>query len=288
MPCGVTINKNYRKWLIKAWPWILLMFGLFVFYDFNPLYPMLLRVGINAHLPIPQVVDDTWNEATRPTINSIDAAKLSAAEDRVIPGSAGVVPPALCGSVVLNTQKGPINMRTYLSPKAQLGVVFVGGVGGGFDSPAQRLYDRLGASLPLKGVSAVHLSFRNTTEFAQTVHDVRAAVSFLEKSGHTKVVLIGHSMGAASVISAASFEPSVVALAAMSGQPYGANRVRSLQSRRLLVVSGLLDVVEPPCWSSAIYKEAVANKEMVHFLALHNLDECGDQVYDRILGWILQ
>lgn len=263
---------SVRSKLRRVMPWVLLLLGLAIFYDINPLYPLLLQAGINAHLPIPNTVDESWNESTKPAIGKSESDKSASN------------PPI----TVVNSSRGPIKLQTFMAPDADLGVIYIGGIGGGFDSPAKNVYTRLGCALREKGISSVHLCFRKLSPFPETVHDVRAAVAHLNQTGHKRVILVSHSLGSASAICAASFEPSVVGVAAMSSQPYGANRVTTFGSKRLLVITGLLDVVEPPCWSSAIYKQCPGDKEIAYFLGSHPLDECGDAVYERIFNWILK
>jgi len=251
-------------------PWFLLLFGLALFYDLNPFYPLLLQMGVNAHLPIPQVVDETWAQSSRPRILEIDQDSRSPSD------------------VTIKSDRGPIKLKAYPAKDgAVLGVVVAGGVGGAFDSPAQGLFGKLGTSLADERVFTVHLCFRHPREFAETVYDARAAVQFLNSVGIDRVILVGHSLGGAAMISAAWFEPTVAGVVPMSSQPYGADPIAELRSQKILVISGLLDVIEPPAWSRAIYKEAVGQKEIAYFVGSHNLHECADGVYDRLRHWIL-
>ena len=41
---------------------------------------------------------------------------------------------------VAETGRGQVEMRLYQAPETELGVIAVGGVGGGFDSPARGLF----------------------------------------------------------------------------------------------------------------------------------------------------
>ena len=265
-------DKPQKRLWRRLLPWLLLSSGLAIFYDLNPLYPLFLPAGINLHLPLPAVVDDSWKASTKPTITSTESAQLIAD------------PPI----EIINSGRGPIKMQTFLVPGSTLGVAFVGGIGGGFDSPGQNVYNRLGASLKQQGISAVHLCLRKRAPFDETVHDMRAAVEFLQSRGNSRIIVVGHSLGAATSIAAASLEPQVIAAAALSSQPYGANPVQSFGDRRLLVISGIFDVVEPPAWSSAIYKAANCKKDISFLPGSHPLDECGAPVYERLLSFIQQ
>lgn len=192
------------------------------------------------------------------------------------------------GRVRLACERGLIELKTYSAGRHPvLGVVVAGGVAGTFDSPARGLYDKLGTKLSSDRIMTVHLCFRKPQEFAETVYDARAAVQYLRSVGVEKVILVGHSLGGAAMISAAAFEPNVVGVVPISSQPYGANPIKDLGRRKVMVMTGLLDVVEPPAWSRAIYKEAVGEREIAYFPGSHNLDECADGVYERLRSWIL-
>jgi hypothetical protein len=244
-------------------PWILLTLALCLFYDLT----------FFSHLPLPHCPTDNWETTTRPEILNKKSTNQSV--------------------IALTTGRGPILLRYYPAESAALGLVVVGGIGHdagtdtNFDSPAEGLYGRLGKSLIPEQVSTVHLCFRRLDPFEDTVHDVRAAIAFLKRQGLSRIVLVGHSLGGASCICAASYEPAVVGVAALCSQPYGADRVSTFRQQRLLIGTGLFDVVEPPCWSSAIYREARCTKELKCFPAFHNLNTCADEVYTWLHQWIL-
>jgi hypothetical protein len=248
-------------------PWLILAFGLALFYDANPFYSLLMHYGVNLHLPIPQVMNDSWAESTKPNVTRIEQEF----DSRI---------------VTLQSDRGPIRLKTYHGERSNLGVIVAGGVAGAFYSPARGLFYKLGESGSSKGIYTAHLCFRHPRDYPETVHDVRAAIQYLNQIGIKRIVVVGHSLGGAAVIGAASFEPSVVGVVPMSSQPYGAERI-SLLRTRILIISGLLDPVEPPAWSKALYKEAKGDKEIAFFMGSHNLNECAQDVYDRLFCWIL-
>jgi len=254
--------KTLRQKAVKLVPWLLLTCAISVFYDLTPL----------THLPLPHIDDDNWESLTEPTLL---ATKL---DDKDIQATS---------LVTIQTKRGPISMQYHPGKKATTGLVVVGGIGKGFDSPAAGLYTRLGNDLTANGVSTAHLCFRQLDPFPDTVHDVRAAIRWLKQLGIKKVIVIGHSLGGASVISAASYEPDVVGAAALCSQPYGASRVSTMTGKRLFVGAGLFDVVEPPCWSSSIYREARCDKQLRYYPAIHTLDSSGEAVYNDLHKWII-
>ena len=257
---SLTISKRLR-------PWYLLLFGMALFYDANPFYQTLLHYGLNLHLPLPKIMDESWRWSTEPRISSIienpDSRYLS-----------------------LITDRGEIEVKNYPVCGAKLGVVVAGGIAGAFRSPAGGLFHKLGQSGQSKAIHTVHVCFRKPSEFPETVHDMRAAVHYLNSKGIQKVVVVGHSLGGAAAIGGASFEPSVVGVVPISSQPYGAERISLIQTRTL-VITGLLDPIEPTAWSKAIWKEAKGDKQIAFFMGTHNLDECAQEVYERLFCWIL-
>lgn len=275
------LRNSIRSRLKRITPWLMLALALSVFYDFT----------VFTHLPLPDSEYENWAELTKPRIlktTILDNSSL----------------------IQIETERGPVWMYYYPAKSAELGLVTVGGIGAnnnnnnnnnsesasgkdtlsaqGFDSPAAHVYERLGKELVNENISTVHLRFRSINPFEDTVHDVRAAVEFLHKLGIKKVVVIGHSLGGASVISAASYEPGVIGVAALCSQPYGADRVRTLNEKRLYIAAGLFDVVEPPCWSSAIYREAHCQKQLTYFRDFHNLETCANDVYKSLHQWIVE
>ncbi|MDQ5964834.1 MAG: hypothetical protein QG625_989 [Cyanobacteriota bacterium erpe_2018_sw_39hr_WHONDRS-SW48-000098_B_bin.30] len=255
--------STYRQRAMRLVPWLLLACAISVFYDLTPF----------THLPLPPVADNNWESLTKPTL-----LESTESEDKTVKATT---------LVTIQTKRGPISMHYYPGKDASTGLVVVGGIGTGFDSPAAGLYERLGNDLTASGVSTVHLCFRQIDPFPDTVHDVRAAVKWLNQLGLKKVIAIGHSLGGASVISAASYEPSVIGIATLCSQPYGANRVHTMTDKRLFIGAGLFDVVEPPCWSSSIYREARCDKQLHYYPAIHTLDSSGDAVYKDLNKWII-
>src|SRR5690349_13879583 len=96
------------------------------------------------------------------------------------------------------TANGTLMGREFGPRGSDTAVLMVGGVGGGFDSPAKDLYSRLGDALPSEqSMSALHLRYRNSKSVPDCVDDVLAGIHFLRVHGSARVVLIGHSLGGA-------------------------------------------------------------------------------------------
>ncbi|MGZ7118041.1 MAG: hypothetical protein ACXVHS_11470, partial [Methanobacterium sp.] len=56
--------------------------------------------------------------------------------------------------IIITTSRGEIFCRYYKSSTTTSGAIWVGGVGGGFDSPAGGLYPQLSRKLKEEGISS--------------------------------------------------------------------------------------------------------------------------------------
>ena len=62
-------------------------------------------------------------------------------------------------------------------------VIYVGGVGGGWDSPAKELYPRLSQKLAKDdGINSLRIRFRYSTDLEESILDVLAGIEFLKKN----------------------------------------------------------------------------------------------------------
>ena len=199
------------------------------------------------------------------------------------PTAEGFVP------VVQETTRGPIEMRYYPVDGATCGAIFVGGAGGGFDTPVRGwLYPRLCEQLQSDGIACLRVRYREHNELEECVMDVLAAISFLEADDVERIALVGHSFGGAVVIQAAALSESVHTCVPLSTQTYGADVVGQLGPRcSVLIAHGLEDEVLPPEGSRAVYRAANEPKRlMLKEGAHHGLDEWADELPDAIRQWI--
>jgi pimeloyl-ACP methyl ester carboxylesterase len=175
----------------------------------------------------------------------------------------------------------------YEAPGARAGVVLVGGVGGGFDSPAQGLYGRLGLELAGAGAAVLRVRYRDPHVLAAAVADVTTGVRFLGARGASRVGLVGHSLGGAAVIQAALDLPEVVTVVALASQSLGTERCAELSPRSLLLVHGSADAVLSPDCSRRIYEQAEAPKELLVLEGTgHSLDESSADVLSLVRDWL--
>lgn len=187
----------------------------------------------------------------------------------------------------LITTRGVIECRYYQVSGAQKGAIWVGGVGGNWDTPASELYPRLCQELTGEAIASLRIKYRYPTILEEAVLDVLAGLSFLEAEGITAAALTGHSFGGAVVIQAAAHSPSVRTVAALSTQSYGAAVAPQLAPRcSLLLVHGRADEVLPPSCSEYVYHLAGEPKHLLLYPnARHGLDEVAEEVRHVIRDW---
>ena len=191
--------------------------------------------------------------------------------------------------VALLTTRGEIETRYYPAAGATGGAIFVGGAGGGFDTPVRGwLYPRLGRDLQSDGVAGLRVRYRAANDLEECTLDVLAGVAFLESEGVSRVALVGHSFGGAVVIQAAAHSPAVVTCVPMSTQTYGADPAAALGPRcSLLLAHGTADEVLPHRCSEAVYAAAREPKRLLLKAgARHGLDEWSDELPGFLRDWI--
>jgi dienelactone hydrolase len=162
-------------------------------------------------------------------------------------------------------------------------VILVGGVGGGFDSPALRLYDRLTDLLPPAEIGVLRLRYRNSTDLTMAEEDVRTGTRWLvEEQGLPRVGLVGHSFGGAVVVRAAAADQAVAAVVTLAAQGYGTQAAAAL-GRPVLLIHGLEDPILPPSCSVDLARRVGSSARLrLHEGAGHCLDEVADDVFEEI------
>lgn len=189
--------------------------------------------------------------------------------------------------VTLETDRGPVQSRYYAVPGGELAVLWVGGVGGGFDSPARGLYPRLAADLTADGVASLRLRFRDPRDLEEAVYDVLCGLSFLGRQGIHHVALVGHSFGGAVVIqAAASNRGAVCTVVTLATQGYGTDPVGDL-SCPILLVHGEADEILPASCSIHVHRKARDPKKLVLVPGTgHALEEASEAVCREVRDWL--
>jgi pimeloyl-ACP methyl ester carboxylesterase len=193
--------------------------------------------------------------------------------------------------VRIETSRGDIACRYYPAPGHTAAALFVGGAGGGFDTPVRGwLYPRLCEELPTLGIAALRVSYRHPSVLTESTLDVLAGIHFLQAQGAGAVALVGHSFGGAVVIQAAAAHPIVRAVAPLSTQSFGVGPAADLSPRcSLLLMHGTDDEVLSPDCSRFVYSIAGEPKRLVLLEGTrHGLDEADDEVYRTVRDWLLE
>lgn len=192
--------------------------------------------------------------------------------------------------VKLTTSREDIYCRYYPVAGAKVAAIWVGGVGGGWDTPAKGLYPRLCEELTSEGIASLRVRYRYPTDLVEAVLDVLAGITFLHDEGIESIALIGHSFGGAVVIQAASQSEDVRTVVTLATQSYGANPVRELATRcSILLLHGTDDPVLTPLCSQHVYQLALEPKHLILYPgATHGLDEVADEVHSCVRNWVIE
>src|SRR5437763_9621695 len=188
----------------------------------------------------------------------------------------------------LPTSRGDATCRYYGPERPEAAVVFVGGAGGGWDTPARGLYVRLCAELAAEGLSALRVRFRDPRDLGECVVDVLAGVAYLATRGISRLGLVGHSAGGAAVIQAAARTPTARAVVTLATQSNGAQAAAELPAGcALLLAHGSADDILTPSNSRFTHDLAHEPKRLVVYQgAGHGLDEAADDLHALVSGWL--
>ncbi len=190
--------------------------------------------------------------------------------------------------MMLHTTRGDIEtiLHSDTDEPPTGAILWVWGARGGFDGPAGGIFGNLAEEL--KGrLTSLRVNYRNPAVLPESVMDTLAAISFLKATGHTEIVLVGHSFGGAVVITASILSPLVKAVVALSSQTAGASGAGRVSPRPLLLVHGGDDSRLAAQCSEQIFEWAKEPKEIVIYPGTeHGLNECKDELHDLLRRWI--
>jgi pimeloyl-ACP methyl ester carboxylesterase len=195
-----------------------------------------------------------------------------------------------------HTNRGLIECRYYPTPAhapqrlPSPAAIFVGGAGGGFDTPVRgSLYPLLCHQLSTEDhIPCLRIRYRHPTNLLESTIDVLAGIAFLEHDGATAIALTGHSFGGAVVIQAASHSPLVRTCLPLSTQSHGTDPAPTLGPHcSLFLAHGTHDEVLPPLISERLYRLAKDPKHLELCQgATHGLDQTADYLPQQIRSWI--
>lgn len=191
--------------------------------------------------------------------------------------------------VKIITSRGSIHYRYYPVTGAKHAAIWVGGVGGDWDTPAQGLYPKLCQELMSEGIASLRVHFRNPIELIEAILDVLLGLIFLQDEGIESFALIGHSFGGAVVIQAGIQSENVRTVVTLATQSFGTNYVEQLATRcSLLLLHGTDDPILSPSCSQHVYKMALEPKHLILYPgATHGLDEVAQEVHKVVRNWVI-
>lgn len=207
---------------------------------------------------------------------------------RVLEALTGPVPEGEVGEgLVLCTSRGDIPGILHTAPGSNQGVIWVYGARGGFGGPGPGTYSRLAEQFRGQGITSLRLDYRQPGDLLESVLDLAAGAVYFKDQGFRPVVVVGHSFGGAVVIAAGADNDRVKGVVCLSSQTYGADRVRQVSPRHLLLVHGKSDTRLPYSCSQQIYDQAGDPKKLVLYDgAEHRLEECREELEQLLGEWI--
>lgn len=188
------------------------------------------------------------------------------------------------------TSRDYVHCRYYPVAGAQKGAIWVGGIGGGWDTPAKGLYPQLCQELLSEGIASLRVRYRYPTELEEATLDVLAGLIYLQNEGIQSIALIGHSFGGAVIIQAAAQSEAVRTVVTLATQSYGADPAPDLATRcSLLLLHGTADEVLTPLCSQHVYDLALEPKRLILYPnAGHGLDEVAQEAYQVVRDWLVE
>jgi dienelactone hydrolase len=197
-------------------------------------------------------------------------------------------PEAVQQTVEVSTPRGKVHGVFYPADGARGAVVMVGGAGGGIHGPSGT-YEELATLLQGEGATALRLEYRAPNYLDECVYDVLVAIAALGDRGVDRVVLVGWSFGGAVVISAGAESETVVGVATVASQTYGAGAVRELSpEKNLLLMHGTTDQVLPDRLSRDLYARAGEPKELVLYPGDgHGIERHRAEMLEKLREWSL-
>ncbi len=193
-------------------------------------------------------------------------------------------------SLCLITQHGQTQCRFYEMPEFSKAMIFIGGIGGDWDTPSRQLYPHLCVELMDNGIASFRVRLKNPHDLDESVFDVIAVLSYLRSLNVQKIGIVGYSFGGAVAIRAASVDLNVKLVVTLATQSYGAGSADDLGPRcALLLLHGGSDTVLPESASEHIFSIAKDPKEIqIYPQATHSLDEVAEELHKRVKDWVLK
>ncbi|HUP56669.1 MAG TPA: dienelactone hydrolase family protein [Bdellovibrionota bacterium] len=172
---------------------------------------------------------------------------------------------------------------------AQLGIVFVSGVNGGYEQPADMLYERFAAEYGAAGVPSIHVRYRYPGYLEQSVQDGEAAANYLRQRGVRRMAVVGWSFGGAVAVHLGVRVPEVATVVTLSAQSRDTEVLHWFHGKSILVVHSRADE-NVPFYAAEQILEQVPSSSAREWYWLddhdHLLDGASDLIDPVFRNWI--
>lgn len=189
--------------------------------------------------------------------------------------------------LVLQTTGGNMEARLFEVAQAKAAILWLGDARGGFDSPADKLYDRLAERFQAFGVASLRLQYRQPLDLGQDGLDALVGAFLLQQQGIEKLVIVGHGAGAIGAVAAGQAFAEVAGVALLAPHPRAAHQIERLAPKSLLVLHGTADAVHPTAGSRTLLDQAGEPKRIYYYQNTgHELTEAADAVGEDLSDWL--
>ncbi len=168
-----------------------------------------------------------------------------------------------------------------------VGLIFVTGVDGGYDEPADAIYTATAEKFAKFGVRSVFVHYREPGDLQTSLEDAKAAAQYLREKGIGRIAILGWSFGGAVITNTAALIPEIVTVVGFA--PQSAETVPILPTQSILLIHSESDENVPVSASEDILAETPVQSRH-EFLRLtgydHRLDGASPEVAPRVARWL--
>uniref|UniRef100_A0A914Y216 Alpha/beta hydrolase n=1 Tax=Panagrolaimus superbus TaxID=310955 RepID=A0A914Y216_9BILA len=190
--------------------------------------------------------------------------------------------------LIIPTAKGSLDALFYKVQASTSAVIFVGGAGGGWNSPNQaRMYPSMCVKLNQIGISGLHLKYRYGGDLEESTYDILETIKFLKNNGFQKAGIIGWSFGGAIVCQGAGkAEPGFVkAVATLATQSAGIEPIQGVKDCASLFIHGNADSCLPMRCSEYTFKLAPDPKKLMIVSDHHGFFSTAKECENAMIEW---